>query len=281
MDRYWNSQEEYERHAYLKDLEDTHFFDAGSGIYKPKSCKPFDQTQNCPNAGHSRSPVVIKCGSDSVWSVSLGAFNAIVTFVTLLVVAAYTLASYGQWQEMHDATVATGKAAQAARDGVIQSTVATRLDQRAWVTVTAVNGAKPEVGHRLNFTVHFVDTGRTPAINVVVHPGDEILDTGKSPNLSLEHSAIRLGILSPGSEREYDNEPRKNGTETFELGEPDLAVLKTKTLSVHGKLTYDDIFGCHHWVTYSTYLKPDWSGYAFYPEGNDTDPVSDKPCHGK
>lgn len=47
-----------------------------------------------------------------------------------------------------------------------------KLDERAWVAVTAVNGTRPETDKKFTYSVHFVNTGKTPARNVVIHPGD-------------------------------------------------------------------------------------------------------------
>jgi hypothetical protein len=154
-----------------------------------------------------------------------------------------------------------------------------KLDERAWVAVTSVNGTGLEAGKKFTYSVHFVDTGKTPARNVVIHPGDELAPRGQTPNLSVEMGAVRLGVLSPSSERTYDNGPIPPTRNIQTMMKEDLDVLRTKTLYVHGKITYDDIFGCHHWIAYCAYLKDDWSGYAFCSEGNDTD-LQDRHCLG-
>jgi hypothetical protein len=154
-----------------------------------------------------------------------------------------------------------------------------KLDERAWVAVTAVNGTGPEADKKFMYSVHFVDTGKTPARSVVIHPGDELAPRGQNPNFSVETGAVRLGVLSPSSERTYDNGPIPPTRNIQTMTKQDLDILRTKTLYVHGKITYDDIFGCHHWITYCAYLKDDWSGYAFCSEGNDTD-LQRQACSG-
>ncbi len=154
-----------------------------------------------------------------------------------------------------------------------------RLDQRAWIAVTAVNSKQPpQINEKLLYSVHFIDTGKTPATNVVIHPGDELLNKNQQPNFSAEITPVRLGILSPGSERTYENGPVPTTRTVSTMTKDDLAFLRTKTLSIHGKITYDDIFGCHHWITYCAYLKDDWSGYSFCPENNDTDSAEQTTC---
>jgi hypothetical protein len=195
----------------------------------------------------------------------------IVSLVASVVGAIYCAVTIGMF-------FATKEAADAATKAADTAALTMRLDQRAWVAVTAVNGARPEPGQKFSFSVHFIDTGKTPAINVTIHPGDEILEFGHHPDLSLDTNPVRLGLLSPGSERTYENTFNRGAVKLEKLEKEDIEFLKSKTLSVHGRIAYDDIFGCHHWVTYSAYLKSDWSGYGFYPEGNDTDSATDARC---
>jgi hypothetical protein len=67
-----------------------------------------------------------------------------------------------------------------------------RLDERAWVAVTAVSGTRPEIRKKITYSVHFIDTGKTPASNVIVHPGDELLTRGKLPTFAIETTPVRL-----------------------------------------------------------------------------------------
>ena len=166
---------------------------------------------------------------------------------------------------------ATRKAADAATKAANTAEKTMVLDERAGVGVPSVNGTRPEVGQKqLKFVVHFTNTGRSPALNLIVYPGEEVLGKGVVPNFTKDIGLVRLGILSPGSERTYENFVSIASVDVF----------KTQTLSVHGKISYDDIFGCHHWVTYAAYLREDWSGFSFYPEHNDTD-NDYQPCQNK
>jgi len=49
--------------------------------------------------------------------------------------------------------------------------------------------------------------------------------------------------------------------------------LDKRTLYVFGRITYDDIFGKHHWVTYCLRLSDDRTQYQFCEEHNDTDSI--------
>jgi hypothetical protein len=182
----------------------------------------------------------------------------------------FTIRMYSANKQSADAATSAAKTAEQTM----------RLDQRAWIAVTAINSKQPpQINQKFAYSVHFIDTGKTPASNVVVYPGDELIDKGQKPNFSIS-TPVRLGVLSPGSERTYENGPVPATRKISTMTGGDLAVLRTKTLSIHGKITYDDIFGCHHWITYCASLKDDWSGYVFCAENNDTDPV-DQPCHRK
>jgi len=185
----------------------------------------------------------------------------IVGVIVLIIYTIYTAKMYR----------VNGKAADAATSAATTAETTMRLDQRAWVAVPSVNGTKPELNQKLVYAVHLVDTGKTPAVKVVVHPGDELLPMSRQPDLSLETEPLNLGVLSPGSERTYENGPVPNSRKPTTLTKADLANLKTLRLWVHGKVTYEDVFGVHHWITYCAFLRDDWSGYSFCQQGNDTD----------
>jgi hypothetical protein len=103
-----------------------------------------------------------------------------------------------------------------------------------------------------------------------VYPGEELIAKNQQPNFSDETKPKRLGVLSPGSERTYENIiPMRDLSP--ELTKVAIDYLRTQTLSIHGTITYDDIFGCHHWVTYNAFLSDDWREYSFSPDHNDTD----------
>jgi hypothetical protein len=53
----------------------------------------------------------------------------------------------------------------------------------------------------------------------------------------------------------------------------DLDLITTQKLKVYltGKVTYDDVFREHHWVTFCAFLTPDLLIFMNCPEGNETD----------
>lgn len=193
----------------------------------------------------------------------------IVTLIIFVIYAIYTGRMYYANRDAADAATSAAKTADQTM----------RLDERAWVAVTAVNSKEPpQLNHRFTFSVHFVDTGKTPARNVIVHPNNELLAKGQRADFSPDPKPERLGVLSPGSDRTIENGLDPTTIGASGMTKSGLDYLKTRTLSVHGTITYDDIFGCHHWITYCATLKDDWSGYSFCSENNDTDPIQS--CHG-
>jgi hypothetical protein len=68
-----------------------------------------------------------------------------------------------------------------------------------------------------------------------------------------------------------DIELRKQ-TPPHEITQSDLDGIRhgDLTLFVHGRMTYDDMFGCAHWTSFCTRLKPDLK-YASYGKHNDAD----------
>ncbi len=193
----------------------------------------------------------------------------IIGLIFVIIYAGLTALMYG----------ANKKSADAASRAASVAEQTLRQDQRGWVAVTAINSQNPpEINKKFTYAVHLIDTGRTPARNVIVHVGDELLPKGKQPNLLIDSRQVRLGVLSPQSERSYEGNPIPEGRIPITITQENISALKNLRLVIHGKITYDDIFGCHHWVTYCSYLRDDWSGYAFCPENNDTG-SPDKSCN--
>jgi len=205
-------------------------------------------------------------------------FKDAVEMIGIAVLIVYTIFTIKMYFVNKKAAQAAEDAATAASRAVDMAKKTMMLDERAWVAVPAVNGVKPGVGQKMKYTVHFINTGKSPARNVVIYQGDELLAIEQQPNFSKETKPIRLGVLSPGSERTFESYIGM-ADQTPELNAMGIEFLKQRTLSIHGRVTYDDIFGCHHWITYAAYMRDDWSGYSFYPKHNDTD--SDQPCDNK
>jgi hypothetical protein len=121
------------------------------------------------------------------------------------------------------------------------------------------------------------NTGRTFAKNLTMRAVVELItEKRKEPDLSLEdRRAARkessVSLLALNDDYEIDIELRKQAP-PHEITQSDLDGIRdgNLTIFVHGKMTYDDIFGCAHWTSFCTRLKPDLT-YASYGKHNDTD----------
>lgn len=103
-----------------------------------------------------------------------------------------------------------------------------------------------------------------------------ITEKEKEPDFSLEDSGAarkesNVSLLAPNDEYEMEIELRKQ-TPPHEITQSDLDRIRDGSLImfVHGRMTYDDIFGCTHWTTFLDQLKPDLT-YTSYGKHNDTD----------
>jgi hypothetical protein len=208
-------------------------------------------------------------------SLLFSACLVIAAFLTFLAICAQVWIYSYQLKEMQKSTNAATKAAKAAEDSVAFAKENAHLDQRAWVAAIDIKGT-PEVGKIFTVNVTAKNSGKTFAKNfrmaVVVEP---ITETNE-PNFSLEESAEaqkepNVSILEPNGEYVTNTELRKERP-PHEITKEDLDRIRSGELKifVHGKLTYDDIFGCAHWTTFCVRLKSDLR-YANYGTHNDAD----------
>ena len=142
-----------------------------------------------------------------------------------------------------------------------------RADQRAWLAVVDVQGTKPEVGQPFTNKVMVRDTGRTPAKNVSVDGAFVAYPKQMAVDFRLGIRNQKLGVLSPGGDRSINS--RLGNAD--KLSESEVDQLKDMNIYVYGTITYDDIFGGHHWVTYCSQLTEDRTMFLFCAQHNDTD----------
>jgi hypothetical protein len=185
-----------------------------------------------------------------------------------------------QLKQINKSTDAATKAANAAEASVKQVTRTDRRDQRAWVAVVDIQGV-PEVGAIFSVNLVAQNSGKTFAKNLTMRAVVEaITEKEREPDFSLEDSAAArkdssVSLLAPNADYVMDIELRKQ-TPPHEITQSDLDGIRRGDLTVfvHGKMTYDDIFGCTHWTSFCTRLKPDLK-YASYRKHNDAD---QNPC---
>src|SRR5580700_5810222 len=93
------SRNKHERDAHLKEIEDTHFFDVDSGIYKPKSSSTETRDKKQKRGTNSSTPFFVNLGTDGCF-LTVAVFSALTAFATFVVVGLYTYFAHGQWNEM-------------------------------------------------------------------------------------------------------------------------------------------------------------------------------------
>jgi hypothetical protein len=176
--------------------------------------------------------------------------------------------------ELKKSADAAMKAAKAAEDSVRHAMATTHLEQRAWVAHTGIEGA-PETGREFEAVVTIQNTGRTFAKNLKFMIVHETLPKGKLPDFSVEDAEGALEkvesviLLAPDAKTGF---PTKNDVHE-PITQPQVDSFRSgeQTLFVHGKMTYDDIFGCPHWTTFCYRLLPHNFRYRTYEKHNDSD----------
>ncbi len=154
-----------------------------------------------------------------------------------------------------------------AKAGIRATQAAMRLDQRAWMGITAVSG-KPEEGKPFDISISFKNSGRTPARHVVMYGMYDPSPRGGKPRFPLENSvANKLGEIPPNGDRNFVLHPNQG----VKLSKIDVDTVLGITVWVHGRLTYDDVFGRPHWLTYCVSMMGDSGVYGFCDEHNESD----------
>ena len=146
------------------------------------------------------------------------------------------------------------------------------LDQRAWVSVGAVHTINqygmtlpaPEVGQPFMVRATFVNTGRTPAVDMRWACKVE-QTTGEEPRFtSYEYSPA--GIIPPNGTRFCDKVISSN----FSSEEKTEIASGKKWFYLHGQVNYDDIFARPHWMRYCFFLTSG-GAYGICQHHNDID----------
>ena len=181
-----------------------------------------------------------------------------VEILGLVGLAVYAFLTYGIWCANKKSADAAKTAAEAA---VLQVGIAGRsldatvtqfkLDQRAWVAVTSVEGT-PEIGQFWTIKASARNTGKTFAEEFRGTLNAEPLKTGKLPNfaekerVSSQKRVATLGVIPPDGILVQGTDPKTP------LSKPEMEMFTSGQFSefVYGMLTYKDVFGCSHWTKY-------------------------------
>jgi hypothetical protein len=150
-----------------------------------------------------------------------------------------------------------------------------RTDERAWVFLhnrpdmdkpSTFAPIKMERGTPLIYPVRISNHGKTAAQNVVAKAFIDVLDARQEPNLGFVddpdiHGPQRYeqGITSPGGWMDWDfQRPGRmiDDKEFVGVGQGSAYVV------IFGIISYDDIFGNHHWTKFCSWLTPAPGAYS-------------------
>jgi hypothetical protein len=133
-----------------------------------------------------------------------------------------------------------------------------RLDQRAWIGVTNITG-KPVVGEPLKIRVMYQNTGRTPATAAKKLCFVAVADRGKQPvfppfdkTMPAADQVLSRSVIPPNGSNNVTGSLYLKATLApypFTQANVESVTNGTVVLYVRALITYDDIFGRHHWVT--------------------------------
>jgi hypothetical protein len=174
-----------------------------------------------------------------------------------------------QWCEMRDAgrqtdriiaaderlATAMEKSVAAAGKALDATIAENQLDQRAWIIVRGIQG-RPTLNRPLEFTVFFLNTGRTPAKEVRWSCNFEVRRSERDVTFK-EAPYGEAGLMAPNDPNAFCSAEQR-GPKT-NITQPDLDSLRSGQLTVFifGSAIYNDVFARSHWLTFCRHLRPD------------------------
>lgn len=187
-----------------------------------------------------------------------------------------------QAKKMADMSTAADKIREAAQNLVIQdqriadnakaSIQATqevmRLDQRAWVVWKAIEGV-PELDKTWTLKAYFTNSGKTPAKNVRVNCSLTPAKDESTLDFNKLAPVRNPAIIAPNDPTTYCE---LNPLKINKINQDVLNIFSSKeaTLFFYGFVTYNDIFGKEHWVTFCHAMAPDGKSWNVCGVNNDT-----------
>jgi hypothetical protein len=192
---------------------------------------------------------------------SLQIWVVIGTWAAFLAASGYAYVAIRQWREMiavrHQAQYAIDKTI----EGIDLARTNAHLDQRAWLSI-AMQATDAIVGQPLTIEGYSSNSGRTYATNArvcvikAVSPNEKQLLPPQSPRFKECRDADWKppGIIAPNSGNLFAVDQVTSAGQTgLDKTSAEWLNSNKEIVWVYGKVTYDDIFGCHHWLTYCFY----------------------------
>jgi hypothetical protein len=152
------------------------------------------------------------------------------------------------------------RSADAATNSLGVSRRAMQLDQRAWINISMPGKPMIQEQSPIMFSVRLLNTGKTIAKNVEANFAVSRLKKGDAPEfIYVPHSGhnfirARTRTISPNFPMDFNvalmNTAKDAGEVILDKATHEAFRNGEFTLLIHGKVTYDDIFGVHHWMTF-------------------------------
>jgi hypothetical protein len=200
-------------------------------------------------------------------------FKDTVETITLGVVVVYTFFAWANWHELNTQNIhqsaATISAGATADRGATQSVIALHADQRAWL----MTSYRPEeigvlLQNRLHESFTMQNIGKTPVVKMRGIAVLKLLDNTQVPkfgNLDKEIIAFQKDQLPIGKNNASDsrgfyggilfpNIPKTIPVESGIIAPEEYAKYpSTAYIVLYGTITYEDVFGHHHWTHFCTF----------------------------
>lgn len=149
-----------------------------------------------------------------------------------------------------------------------------RADQRAWIGISAVNG-EPTANEIWKINIVYRNSGRTPARNLRGHTVFDPIKRGDEPHFSYAGKpGFKGGMMTPSGDYSVTLIPTRDKStgKPVKMTQPILDEMTAGAEKdfVHGEITYDDVFGCRHWMTFCYFWNVDMSVFSACTPHNDT-----------
>ncbi len=211
-------------------------------------------------------------------AISIFTFWLVIATIGLGIIAGLQISFLGRAELISaEAAKAAKESAEAAKKSIETATEATHLDQRAWIGLEFMDAIPnfPEVGKTFAAKGTLVNSGKTPALNLLVYSIIEPVLRESCPNFAYTGiEKFNSGTLPPRGKGFIGPLliPKAGTTDPAIITQEQLDLLKQGRFNffIHGRVEYDDIFGNHHWMTFCSFLQP-VGGFAFCHEHNETD----------
>lgn len=142
-----------------------------------------------------------------------------------------------------------------------------KLEYRAWIQFESITHETADRGE-FQVIVAIGNSGRTPAKNIKVTWVVEDVD-GRKPNFDYTPNlgVTARPVFPPKATMMLPI------TTTYALTRQRWSDMEQgkRSIFAHGKVTYDDVFGDHHWMTFCQEFSTKLNRFAIYDEYNETD----------